>query len=475
MTLNKINKNMIEDLPETLDEVMSSLAENAKKLNDNPVKPEDFNGTDFEKLQQAFDYAISQKRPLQISKTYNIKNNTISINKGFDVREPLFVYGGGKITKDVAGYIFDGSNEAISDIFFQNIHFEGVKGIDVSVFNTGAAELIRIHTNMCYFKFIKDVFHSTTYIQDIKMSKDTIVECSGSVVNTSGIYLFTIDSLTMEKSSGQVIVQTGTEVNNNSSINCKISNSVIEGFNNASKPLFDIKRGAITLDNNYFESVPFGVVKIGTQGTVLAENNTLYGDTNNGFPFATLGTSSYGISEFKNNIIPNSPVVDATLLTGSAKVVVSGNDSNINNIDPNKKIYDYTRDMVNNSLQKLGTNFTRAIISKSVVDTNKVDLLTIELPPLSGAYVVIRGGGYQNGVFGINKAFKIVRGTGTSLTITSDTDDSWGSPSLQHENIFLEVHNTYYFMLRANSKSTTATQYDLVVEVYGKSTRLTIN
>lgn len=437
------------------------------QVEDNVIKPESFSGSDFKKLQKAFDEAIRQNKALRISKIYNIGVNTITINKGSDIREPLFVFGGGKIIKDTDGYIFKGSVAATSDISFQNIWFEGVEDADVSVFDCGNAKLIRINTSMCYFSKIKDIFYSPTYLQDIKMNKDTIITCSGSVFNARGMFVVSITGITMENSNGQVIIKRGDGGSTDYSYNVIVKDSIIEGFYNTTKPLFEFASGGMILENNYFEGIPNGVIQIAGQGIVKIKDNVFLGGTNS-VPFVKLGVSTYGISEITNNITPLSPTIDATNLTANSKVIASGNVSNFTNVDPNKKIRDISKDIINDSVERFGNQYHKVRISKSIPNTEKVDLCTFDFHTTSGGYITIKGGGIQGnvGVFGINKSFKITRDN-NALTITPDTNDSWGLSSLQKENIFLEVVGNR-FVLRANGRNGLAlTQYDIFVEVFG--------
>lgn len=441
----------------------------------NAITPEMFFGSDIEKLQQAFDKALIDLQGVYLSKIYDIEDGTITITKGSDAREPLFVYGGGKIIKSIAGDMFDGVNASSSDILFNNIWFEGATGVNVTVFNCGDAKLIRIKTNQCYFSKIQYVFYSPTYLQDIKMNQDTVTLCTGALICARGIFVASINQLTMENCSGQVIVKNGTGGATDYAYNVVVENSIIEDFDSATLPLFSFTTGSFTLKNNYFEAIPAGVVKFTLQCEVCAIGNTLLGATN-GIPFATLGTSTFGSSVIQNNISTLSPCVDATELTATAKVIVGGNASNFADIDPNSKVVDVFVNNINANIVKSSSSHYEVKISKLISSMTPVSLLTIDFNSMSGGLISVRGGGIQGniGLFGVNKNFNILRAD-SSLSVSDGViDEAWGSSSTQNDAITMVISGTN-FILSAVSLNGYDTKYDLIVDIYGPVNVVTIN
>lgn len=432
------------------------------------VSPEDFTGNDYQKLQQAFDYVTTNRLPLKISKTYNIGNNTITINKESDVRYPTYISGGGKILKEVAGYMFNGSSHSTSDIVFNNIWFEGVEGIDVDVFDCGDASLIRINTNSCYFSKIRNVFYTPTYFQDIKMSKDTITKCSGSVFDFVGAFFITINGLTMENCSGGVVKHRRGTGAYTSIFNLVVNGSIIEGFSPQSVvPLFDLLSGSLTLHDNYFEVVNNGIVKFQEEITSLdVKNNTWLGETF-GKPFVLTGTTALKV-EISGNVSPLSPTVNASNLI-SGQVEVYKNISNLPNIDPNFKIFDRGIDVINNRVRKQGDNFYSVVLDKNISSVVASDILTLSPSIYSGGTVTVRGGGLQgnSGSFGILKVFRFTRYEGNTV-ITLGQNDSWGDALEQGNNVSLRPSGTSMILSVKGGFESVATTYNLHIEVSGK-------
>jgi hypothetical protein len=429
--------------------------------------------TDFSVLQAGFNAAIAQEKPLLIARVYNIETNTIVINKGSDVRKPLFIGGGGKILKDEDGFMFSGAAAAQSDMFFHNVHFEGAAGKVVDVFDCGDGDLIRINTSHCYFKNIRDIFYSATYVQDIRMSKDTVIGHTGGIFNIQGGFVVSMDTLRVENFSGQIVKHGGTGVFS-SIYNLSVENSVIEN-STALEPLFTLKNATPIMKNNYFEVIPQGVVEFSSDAYCggVFECNTLLGETND-VPFIKWG-ANVSYASVKGNITPLTATNDTTNIV-SGRVIVDNNTSDFLDVNPNNKIYNVAKNQIATNTAKVLNNYHGVAISKSVPDTNKVNLLTFELFATSGGYVTVRGGGIQGNVgeFGINKTFKITRYNST-LIVTLATDESWGTSNLQKDNVFLETSGTS-FILKANGRTgIVASQYELFVEVVGKINSLTVN
>lgn len=244
-SINTINS-QIEELQNTgVDTTArSSIATINTQLADNPIKPESFIGTDYEKLQQAFTLAISSNRAVCISKIYDIGDNTIDIGKAYSPRSPLYVFGGGTIKKSVAGFIFTSTISASSDYFFKNITFEGSNGISVKVFDCsssidGLPKLIRITTDKCFFRNIHTVFFSDIYVQTIRMNQDTITGCTNAVFDIQGGININTEGLLSENCTGSFIKHgcTGTI---KQLFNCSFIGGCLEDFSNSLMPVFDI-------------------------------------------------------------------------------------------------------------------------------------------------------------------------------------------------------------------------------------------
>ena len=320
------------------------------------ITPEDFKHLNtsednyYPAVQAAFDFALANQKSVKLPNHYEIGDNTITLKKASNDRFLTQVFGGGSIRKSSPGAMFNGTNTSSSDFIFNGVGFEGVKDVDVIVFDTGEAKLIRIKTSQCHFKNIKDVFYSPTYLQDIMMNQDTIVFCHGSVVRCHGLYGFFADKITHEQSRGNFYTQTETsDISDlgDVTVSFKVENSIIEGFlgQGGIETIFDVRKGTVQLTNNYFEGIPKGVVSFSNTGKLIAENNIVYGSKNNDeYPFVKL--SQFGnSSELYNNTV-SLPLLDNTLipLGGRYPIIddnthtgIIGSDLKVIDLDLNRK------------------------------------------------------------------------------------------------------------------------------------------
>jgi hypothetical protein len=311
------------NLNSRLDKVDSSLAQSMTLIEDNATKPESFSGNDYQKLQQAFDYAISQNKPLQISKTYNIGANTIIINKGSDVRIPLYVFGGGKIKKDTDGFIFNAPNVSTSDIIFDNMWFEGLPTKQVMVFDCGGttfSNLVRVSTNKCCFLNVHTIFYSNLYVQTIKMLNDTIIGCTNAAFDVQGMFNVVCNGVLMEASEGSFLKHSGIGSGLYKTLNnVVVKDSCLEGFNYA--PVFLMKNTlGLTIDNCYFEGNDYGTIIFDSNATL--KNINISNNHHEGAPdytsLITWGKTLVNCNSFNNSAVI--PVHDTTNVT-SGKII----------------------------------------------------------------------------------------------------------------------------------------------------------
>lgn len=240
-------------------------------VNNNAINPEYYKApvydTDYKKLQKAFDDAFVQERPLNISKTYNIGANTIVFNKGTVIRSKTYVFGGGKIIKDTAGYMFSAVSYA-QDIVFNDIRLEGVEGVQVSAFDCSNNNIVNFHTNNCYFKYLYNVFYSNQWIETFTMNGDLISNCTNAVFDIQGAYAIKVNNIVMSGTKSSFVKHGGTGAHPYL-INCVFRDSAVQGIS-TSAPVFSLKNCIdVVIDGFYLEDNVGGHI-------VFASNATCY-------------------------------------------------------------------------------------------------------------------------------------------------------------------------------------------------------
>jgi hypothetical protein len=460
------------------DEIGDLSADIAAQKADNAIRPESYSGSDYQKLQSAINDSINQNRALCISKSYNLGSNTLVIDKGSDIRKPLFIFGGGKIKKDTAGYMFQADDVSTSDVYFENIWFEGVSGINVTVFDCSDAKLIRLHLTDCHFSDLYNIVYSNVYVQSITINGGTIVRVSNAVFDIQGAFDVKCNSVVIENMTGYFLKHGGTGTYPGLT-GFMVNDCILEGF--TSNPVFTIKNvGNFKIDGCYFEANANGNIVFDVNADltgVSIENNICLGVTNS-IPFIKWGKTLRNCSS-KNNTGGSAAIHDSTNVTSGK--IISDNDYSptaIANVDPNRKIYTRNKNNFHPDVFSENDKFMGIPLTKTTTSTTMVELCSFTLGTTNGtgAYVTIRGGGLQGntGNFGINKTYKVIRTFGTSnYVITADANDSWGDSLNQKDNIEL-ISSGGKLVLNCNSRtSLAAVSYDLYVEVFGKIATIT--
>ena len=138
------------------------------------ITPDAFEGTDAEKIQQAYDYAMANNiTKILLNREYDITGSSIWLPEGsWNTPLSYITFSGGKIRKDDAGFMFDSTGLNTADGVFRiapqflNTDFDSVTGKkEIHVFN--GDKMIRINMVNCYFRTV-GLVKSTTYIQTVR-------------------------------------------------------------------------------------------------------------------------------------------------------------------------------------------------------------------------------------------------------------------------------------------------------------------
>ena len=125
---------------ETLRQLAVQANQGVETLKGKTVDPDNFEGTDIQKLQAAVDYAVAHYYPIiTISRVYDLTGGTININKGAYISNDEFLRYRGKLTfagsgsggfiKNDTGYFFSAVTRS-GDIAFMNLTFRGSVVLD---------------------------------------------------------------------------------------------------------------------------------------------------------------------------------------------------------------------------------------------------------------------------------------------------------------------------------------------------------
>lgn len=216
------------------------------------LTPDDFEGSDLEKVQQALDFAISNNViDINLNRTYDLTGGTIYLPEGsFWGR---IVFHGGKIIKNDAGYVFDslGSSRNRHAPQFNNTNFEStVDG--VRLFN--ADKMIRFELNSS--KFIRfGLLKTTEYVQTLRLHQcETEILGCDFIDADNGFDVSIVHHRGEQNSTGYKFLKMVTETANGISyFGLRIIDSLLEGYT-GTHPI-EIGAGyGLVIENNYFEA-----------------------------------------------------------------------------------------------------------------------------------------------------------------------------------------------------------------------------
>lgn len=240
------------------------------------INPEDFNGTDFEKLQQAIDYAVENKVDVIITNKYDITGQGTLIFKNKTYRDVLNVIGqGGTIEKNDDGFVFDVSVSDTGDIIFNGLKFVSTKR---SVYMTNAEKMIRFSVVSCSFNTMGCIQQTNPerYLQSVRILNCTITNCEYPITFYRS-YDVTISNNVIEHGIGGIKGSMDADPCCNT---VRITDNVIEGL-----PIGNaIELGScfgLNISNNYFEANETGnIVLTPNSGSGFLNGLTLIGNTN---------------------------------------------------------------------------------------------------------------------------------------------------------------------------------------------------
>lgn len=275
--VEKATKEWLDEHPEATTTVQDkSLTE--EKLTDELKRkairpyltPDDFEGTDTEKLTQCFDTLATSGGVIHIERRMVLDGN-ITITHSSDDNHRITVKGVGQdasITTNV--YSFVGTERVCGGVVFENINFSGTGTL------IDGATLIRICFNSCAFDgFAYIVASLNTYMQSIHITNCLVRNVSEYILYTTGEH----ESILYDaKVFGNIIESSGGVANCVSAQGCIFSHNCIEGMK---KDLFCFPKviNQVTIDGNYFELNGGHLIDIGdgmewtAQSITISNNN----------------------------------------------------------------------------------------------------------------------------------------------------------------------------------------------------------
>ena len=310
--------------------------------NDDAITPDNFEGTDFDKVQSAINEAIAQNKGIKLTRTYDVtSDNSLKINKSGS-RWTLQFYGlGGGLKKTNTGFMFDTDDYFAADINFNNVRFEGTANNGMTLFN--GDKIIIINTIGCVYSGVDKKITAAKYIQSIRGIGDRVTGGSGFFIETPAAYDYVEDSTLVEVRESffkQTIAPVGQEWT--SLYGTRFDNCVIEGLTGTA---IQVRRTeTLAINGLYFEKNTGGNIVFDDDSIlsgISIENVQYHEDptTLNPQPLIKWGGTLTTVKT-ENNRANNAPVHDTTNVTNG--YIFSYRDksgyNSKENIDENKRV-----------------------------------------------------------------------------------------------------------------------------------------
>lgn len=202
------------------------------------IIPDAFDGTDAEKIQQAYDYAMANNiTKITLNREYDITGSSIWLPEG-NWNTPLsyITFTGGRLRKDDAGFMFDSSGVGLDEggtriaPQFLNTDFDSTpQPKEVHVFN--GDKMIRINMVNCYFRTV-GLVKSTTYIQTVRTENCITGYMGCHFIDAPRSYDVEIINPRSESNQAQDkrLIQLVSHTAHASYYGLKISGGLIEGY-----------------------------------------------------------------------------------------------------------------------------------------------------------------------------------------------------------------------------------------------------
>lgn len=306
------------------------------RKSDTTVSPDDYEGNDFEKVQQAISYAEMNDKGVRFTRIYNITGHEIVLKKPY-TRQALMLFGnGGGIRKDDAGFIFttDGSRY-VGDISSIHMKYYSVEGAGTKVWNSkGATGIIRhSSTNDSYVNVDTIVDGVGGYSQTVRVTGCTIAGGKGWAFQFDQTYDVNISDNVIEHRQNGIrnTKYTNTPCDNS---NLRITNNVIEGLTGQAIELGSCFGSLI--QGNYFEYNEGGDLDLTKstnthKGLSIISNNfylTQAQKTNNSPAIIINVSENSGINSIGNFV--DGVLYHLISANNKGKVIASGDVSNTN-------------------------------------------------------------------------------------------------------------------------------------------------
>lgn len=221
-------------------------------IDDNAISPDNFEGDDHSKVQQALDALSGDKSSIKFSRMYNITGKEPLVFKlNHDDRRTIYLLGvGGGIRKDDGGDIFTSDQWRTGDLVTSNMRFESVRGANTRVIDGN--KIIRVTDFGSSFRNVDKIITSDTYLQSIYLNSSSIVGGSEYAISFAAAYDVNFNTILVEHRDS-FMKQNYSNGDDTTIFKLTIRDSLIEGLEDKAISIAG-KVSLMTIDGLYTEA-----------------------------------------------------------------------------------------------------------------------------------------------------------------------------------------------------------------------------
>ena len=254
------------------------------------VTPDDFEGSDIEKMQKALDYAIANDlTTIRLNRLYNITGGSIMLPSSDFWGFILFEQGG--IIKNDEGFIFDrNSNDKncnspkLKDVF--------VETSSENVYLYDGDKMIRQNCdNVTFWRVV--LFKTTGYVQSIRLHNCEIGQLGCNFIESAMAYDVELMHNRFESSTSYHALKIQTQDSGISYFGLRIKSNLFEGYVYTCPIIVGVGYG-LDISSNYFEANNTSIMidNLNKQSTLVCGRifNNVFGATKSNYDVEILGT-----------------------------------------------------------------------------------------------------------------------------------------------------------------------------------------
>ncbi|MGJ7461977.1 hypothetical protein ACR80S_12820 [Halomonas sp. MA07-2] len=215
------------------------------------VVPDQFTGSDVDKVQAAYDYALENAlTTIYLDRVYDLTGGSVFLSS--DDWAPVVIFVGGGLTKRDDGFMFDRrtANLATDAPKFQGVRFRGSENA-TAVISNGSRMIRQNFSQQCDFRHVAAV-HSDSYTQSVRFLNTEMYESAGTFILAPRHYDLSCHDNRFEANGHRLLEAVTDEPGQWALSVARFTNNCIEGYTRVA-PIRLSSASSLLFQGNYCE------------------------------------------------------------------------------------------------------------------------------------------------------------------------------------------------------------------------------